>query len=60
MELVSGHEKIITKSRISPNAGTLNRGFTVDVLLSELSGVISNSKREQFCSTHTCVGVCIH
>jgi hypothetical protein len=29
MELLSGHEKIITKSRISLNAGTLNRGFTV-------------------------------
>jgi hypothetical protein len=28
-ELLSGHEKIITKSRISLNAGTLNRGFTV-------------------------------
>jgi hypothetical protein len=29
MELLSGHEKIITKSGISQNAGTLNRGFTV-------------------------------
>jgi hypothetical protein len=29
MELLLGHEKIITKSRISLNAGTLNRGFTV-------------------------------
>jgi hypothetical protein len=29
MELLSGHEKIITKSEISLNAGTLNRGFTV-------------------------------
>ena len=29
MELLSGHEKIITKSRISLNAGTLNWGFTV-------------------------------
>jgi hypothetical protein len=28
MELLSGHEKI-TKSGISLNAGTLNRGFTV-------------------------------
>jgi hypothetical protein len=28
MELLSGHEKIITKSGISLNAGTLNRGFT--------------------------------
>jgi hypothetical protein len=27
MELLSGHEKIITKSGISLNAGTLNRGF---------------------------------
>jgi hypothetical protein len=26
------HEKIITKSRISLNAGTLNQGFTVDNL----------------------------
>jgi hypothetical protein len=31
MELLSGHEKIITKSGISLNAGTLNWGFTVDV-----------------------------
>jgi hypothetical protein len=29
VELLSGHEKIITKSGISLNAGTLNRGFTV-------------------------------
>jgi hypothetical protein len=29
MELLSGHEKMITKSGISLNAGTLNRGFTV-------------------------------
>jgi hypothetical protein len=29
MELLLGHEKIITKSGISLNAGTLNRGFTV-------------------------------
>jgi hypothetical protein len=29
IELLSGHEKIITKSKISLNAGTLNRGFTV-------------------------------
>jgi hypothetical protein len=29
MELLSGHEKIITKSGISLNAGTLNQGFTV-------------------------------
>jgi hypothetical protein len=29
IELLSGHEKIITKSGISLNAGTLNRGFTV-------------------------------
>jgi hypothetical protein len=29
MELLSGHEKIITKSRISLSAGTLNLGFTV-------------------------------
>jgi hypothetical protein len=29
MELLSGHEKIITKSGISLNARTLNRGFTV-------------------------------
>jgi hypothetical protein len=28
MDLLLGHEKIITKSRISLNAGTLNRGFT--------------------------------
>jgi hypothetical protein len=32
MELLSGHEKIITKSGISLNAGTLNRDFTVHVL----------------------------
>jgi hypothetical protein len=30
MELLSGYEKIITKSGISLNAGTLNRGFTVN------------------------------
>jgi hypothetical protein len=45
IELLSGHEKIITKSGISLNVGTLNRGFTVrglyslestDQLLSEL------------------------
>jgi hypothetical protein len=29
MDLLSGHEKIITNSGISLNAGTLNRGFTV-------------------------------
>jgi hypothetical protein len=29
MELLSGHEKIITKSGISLNTGTLNWGFTV-------------------------------
>jgi hypothetical protein len=29
MKLLSGHEKIITKSGISLNAGTLNRCFTV-------------------------------
>jgi hypothetical protein len=29
MELLSGHEKIIIKSGISLNAGTLNQGFTV-------------------------------
>jgi hypothetical protein len=33
MELLSGHEKIITKSRISQNAGTLNQNFTVPVPL---------------------------
>jgi hypothetical protein len=31
MELLSGHEKIITKSGMSLNAGTLNQGFTVFV-----------------------------
>jgi hypothetical protein len=34
MELLSGHEKIITKSGISLNAGTLNRGFTVPMNIS--------------------------
>jgi hypothetical protein len=29
MELLSGHGKVITKSGISLNAGTLNRAFTV-------------------------------
>jgi hypothetical protein len=33
MELLSGHEKIITKSRISLNAGTLNQGFTVHLFM---------------------------
>jgi hypothetical protein len=32
MELLSGHEKIITKSELSLNVGTLNRGFTVMLL----------------------------
>ena len=31
MELLAGHEKIITKSGISLDAGTLNQGFTVCV-----------------------------
>jgi hypothetical protein len=35
MELLSGHEKIITKSGISLNAGTLNRGFTVPSFLGQ-------------------------
>jgi hypothetical protein len=34
IELLSGHEKIITKSGISLNAGTLNWGFTVYIFLS--------------------------
>jgi hypothetical protein len=34
MELLSGHEKIINKSGISLNAGTLNLGFTVFCLSS--------------------------
>jgi hypothetical protein len=34
MELLSGHEKIITNSGISLNAGTLNRGFTVPLPVS--------------------------
>jgi hypothetical protein len=38
MELLSGHEKIITKSGISLNAGTLNRGFTVHSILWEKEG----------------------
>jgi hypothetical protein len=29
MELLPGHEKITTKSGISLDVGTLNRGFTV-------------------------------
>jgi translation initiation factor 6 (eIF-6) len=29
MELLSGHKKIITKSGISLNVGTLNQGVTV-------------------------------
>jgi hypothetical protein len=33
MELLSGHEKIITKSGISLNAEILNRGFTVSTTL---------------------------
>jgi hypothetical protein len=33
MELLSGHEKIITKSGISLNVGTLNRGFTVPQII---------------------------
>jgi hypothetical protein len=37
MELLSGHEKIITKSGISLNAGTLNRGFTVYIYIKLMS-----------------------
>jgi hypothetical protein len=33
MELVSGHEKIITKSGIAINVGTLNWGFTVVIIM---------------------------
>jgi hypothetical protein len=40
MELLSGHEKIITKSGISLNAGTLNWGFTVLHLFSYNSVVL--------------------
>jgi hypothetical protein len=36
MELLLGHEKIITKSGISLNAGTLNRGFTVVGIIQSL------------------------
>ena len=43
MELLSGHEKIIAKSEISLNAGTLNRGFTVCVCM--------------YVCAHACVGV---
>jgi hypothetical protein len=35
MELLSGHEKIITKSGISLNLGTLDRGFTVCHIVSQ-------------------------
>jgi hypothetical protein len=45
MELLSGHEKIITKSGISPNAGTLNRGFTV-------LGLWTSSKNTQRVTHH--------
>jgi hypothetical protein len=34
IKLLSGHEKIITKSGISLHAGILNRGFTVNKLSS--------------------------
>jgi hypothetical protein len=34
MELLLGHEKIISKSGISLNAGTLNWGFTVHIKIS--------------------------
>jgi hypothetical protein len=45
MELLSGHEKIITKSRISPNAGTLNRGFTEQYFWCHvLGGVVETTK----------------
>jgi hypothetical protein len=33
MELLSGHEKIITKSGSSLNAGTLNRGFIIIIII---------------------------
>jgi hypothetical protein len=43
MELLLGHEKIITKSGISLNAGTLIRGFTVLLMQCTVSG-----KRSRF------------
>jgi hypothetical protein len=46
MELLSGHGKIIIKSGISLNAGTLNQGFTVFFYL-------------KF-SPYICVCVCTH
>jgi hypothetical protein len=39
MELLLGYEKVITKSGISLNAGTLNRDFTV------LINVVSSTKK---------------
>jgi hypothetical protein len=42
MELLSEHEKIITKSGISLNVGTLNRGFTVYLKGFSIIGGTSN------------------
>jgi hypothetical protein len=39
MELLLGHEKIITKSGISLNAGTLNRGLNVYEVCSKISWI---------------------
>jgi hypothetical protein len=52
MELLSGHEKIITKSAISLNAGTLNRGFTVfrDTICTCIGQVTSGTVSTCACS----------
>jgi hypothetical protein len=44
IELLSGHEKVITKSGISLNAGTLNRGFTVILSMNFWSLALSLNK----------------
>jgi hypothetical protein len=60
MELLSGHEEIITKSGISLNARTLNRGFTVfNIYVLKLEVcyfTCSNTKR----STVHCMSLCVY
>jgi hypothetical protein len=51
MQLLLGHEKIITKSGISLNAGTLNRGFTVSNKNAYFHELIGH-KRSRHCNIH--------
>jgi hypothetical protein len=46
MELLLGHEKIITKSGISLNAGTLNLGFTVFKLEVHIESIMDDKTED--------------